>query len=214
LPYQTPEYQLEEDSVALIDSGKKYSMQVFGRHNMQNIMGAKLICNQLGVNDGGFYEAVSRFRGAGKRLQLLGQKAKTAIYMDFAHSPSKVEATVKAVREQFPNRKLFACLELHTYSSLNRNFLGHYGHTMDNADAAIVYFNPQTILHKRLEMITAAEVKRAFQLEELLVFTEKDELEKYFGAVNWNNAILLLMSSGNFSGIDFNTLVKKILGNV
>jgi len=118
---------------------------------------------------------------------------------------------VQAVREQYPQRKLVACLELHTYSSLNRKFLVHYSHTMDGADQAVVFFNPQTIVHKRLEMITAEEVKQAFGKEGLQVFTERAEIEKYLGGVNWDNKVLLLMSSGNFSGIDFRQQVNAIL---
>jgi UDP-N-acetylmuramate: L-alanyl-gamma-D-glutamyl-meso-diaminopimelate ligase len=211
LPYTTPEYRIEEDSTVLISGGREYAMQVFGGHNMQNIMGAKLLCNQVGVKDEDFFGAIATFRGAGKRLQLLGQKSKTAIFLDFAHSPSKVEATVKAVREQYPGRKLVSCLELHTFSSLNRKFLAHYKQTLDPADIAAVFFDPQTILHKKLSMLSADDVKQAFKKEGLLVFSKKDDLEAFFGAMDWENSILLLMSSGNFSGINFSFLAEKIL---
>ncbi|HJZ41610.1 MAG TPA: Mur ligase family protein [Bacteroidales bacterium] len=211
LPYTTPEYRIGEDATLLISGERQYAMQVFGRHNMQNIMGAKLLCNQLGVKDEDFFRAVATFRGAGKRLQLMGQKSKTAVFLDFAHSPSKVEATVKAVREQYPGRKLVACLELHTFSSLNRKFLGHYNHTLDPADKAAVFFDPQTILHKKLKMLSVEDVQKAFKKEDLQVFNKKDDLESFLEATDWENSILLLMSSGNFSGIDFKIFAERIL---
>jgi len=214
LPYRTPEYLIEGGLTVLISGGRRYTMQVFGRHNMQNIMGAKLICNELGVQDEDFFEAVGSFKGAGKRLQLLGQKSKTAVYLDFAHSPSKVEATVKAVKEQYPDRRLVACLELHTYSSLNNKFLSHYSHTMDAADNALVFFDPQTILHKRLEMILPDEVKAAFGTRDLQVVTTKEDMESFLDAISWEKSILLLMSSGNFADIDFKGTAERILSKI
>jgi UDP-N-acetylmuramate: L-alanyl-gamma-D-glutamyl-meso-diaminopimelate ligase len=210
-PYITPDFDIEQDISCINHQGASYPLRVFGRHNMQNIEGARLVCRNLGLSDQQFFEAIVHFGGAGKRLQLLGQTKQTSIFLDFAHSPSKVKATVQAVREQYPHRKLIACLELHTYSSLNKKFLGLYSHTLDSADVAVVFFNPQTILHKRLEMISAAEVKQAFENEDLLVFTEKEEIETCLETLNWENSVLLLMSSGNFSGIDFNQQVNKIL---
>jgi len=185
--------------------------RIFGRHNMQNATGARLVCRHLGLTDTQFFEAIKHFPGAGKRFQLLGQNGQTAIYLDFAHSPSKVEATVKAVREQYAGRRLVACLELHTYSSLNRNFLVNYSQTLDQADDAAVFYNPQTIVHKRLEMISTDEVKHAFGKKDLKVFTARDELESFLYSATQENTVLLLMSSGNFSGIDFKELSASIL---
>jgi UDP-N-acetylmuramate: L-alanyl-gamma-D-glutamyl-meso-diaminopimelate ligase len=214
LPYKTPEYKSDKGSAVLVSESRKYAMYVFGRHNMQNIMGAKLICNQLGVSDKDFFEAVGRFKGAGKRLQILGQRSNTTVYLDFAHSPSKVEATVKAVKEQFPGRKLVACLELHTYSSLNKKFLPQYSNTMDAADLALVFFNPLTIVHKRLEMISADEVKQAFKITDLHVLTSKEDMESFLDGMNLENSVLLLMSSGNFAGIDFKATAERILSKI
>ena len=181
---------------------------------MQNLQGARIICRQLGVDDKMFYSAITRFKGAGKRLQLLGQKGKTSVFLDFAHSPSKVEATVRAVKEQFAGRRLVACLELHTYSSLNKSFLAHYRHTLDAADVALVYYNPETIKHKRLEDISQGEVIKAFSTRGLQVFREKEELESFFQNSKWDNSILLLMSSGNFSGLDTKALAERILSGL
>jgi UDP-N-acetylmuramate: L-alanyl-gamma-D-glutamyl-meso-diaminopimelate ligase len=210
-PYQTPDYRIEKDASCIVREGTSYPLRVFGRHNMQNIEGARLICRQLGISDSRFFDAIVHFGGAGKRLQLLGQDDKISVFLDFAHSPSKVEATVKAVREQFKRRRLVACLELHTYSSLNRNFLDHYRGTMDEADNAVVFFNPETILHKRLEMITKEEVSKAFDKKDLKVFTERSELESYLYSAVAENSVLLLMSSGTFSGINFKELSETIL---
>ncbi len=209
--YYTPEYTIHDGLFTIKHAKISYPLGVFGRHNMQNMEGARLICIQLGLSNEQFYEAIKTFKGAGKRLQELGRKGKTVIYLDFAHSPSKVEATVNAVKELYPGRKLVACLELHTYSSLNRNFLSHYHNTLNQADDAAVYYNPETILHKRLEMITPAEVKEAFHMEGLKVFNEKRELEDFLHTTNLGNAVLLLMSSGNFSGIDFKKLAINLL---
>jgi len=180
---------------------------------MQNMEGARLICRQLGLTDKQFFEAIMHFNGAGKRLQLLGQQGNTAVFLDFAHSPSKVEATVNAAKERYADRKLIACLELHTYSSLNRKFLDHYRNTLDKADEAAVFFNPQTIRHKRLEMISGEDVMEAFNKQGLQVFTVKSDLEAYLHNKKWQNAVLLLMSSGNFSGLDFKELTDNIIIN-
>jgi UDP-N-acetylmuramate: L-alanyl-gamma-D-glutamyl-meso-diaminopimelate ligase len=209
--YSTPEYTVAQDTCILHQKGQSYPLKIFGRHNMQNIAGARLVCQQLGLSDEQFFKAVIHFSGAGKRLQLLGQKESTAIFLDFAHSPSKVDATVRAVREQFAGRRLVACLELHTYSSLNRKFLGHYRNTMDGADDAVVFFNPQTILHKRLEMLSKEEVALAFARKGLNVLTEKSELEDFLHATVGENTVVLLMSSGNFSGINFKELSETLL---
>lgn len=211
LPYKAPAYYIDEGSTWLEHEGVKYEMQVFGHHNMQNMQGAKLVCNQLGISDTRFYEAIMNFRGAGKRLQLLGKKDKTSVFLDFAHSPSKVEATVRAVKEQYPGSKVIACLELHTYSSLTRQFLIHYRSTLDAADEAVVFFDPGTVLQKRLEMISPADIKDTFQRKDLKVFSIKDELETFLLSGNYENTVLLLMSSGNFSGIEFSKLADKIL---
>ena len=211
IPYETPAYEIEKEVVCITHAGIKYCMQVFGRHNMQNVQGARLICNQLDIDDPAFFSAIVSFKGAGKRLQLLGEKESTSVFLDFAHSPSKVEATVKAVKEQFSGRRLLACLELHTYSSLNKAFLDHYRHTLDAADEAVVFYNPDTIRHKRLEMISPEEVIRAFGREGLHVYSEKEKLEDRLRSCDWQNAVLLLMSSGNFSGIDMKALTEALL---
>jgi UDP-N-acetylmuramate: L-alanyl-gamma-D-glutamyl-meso-diaminopimelate ligase len=206
--YRSPVYR-DHNGACVIDSGDKaYTMKVFGRHNMQNLEGARMICSRLGLADDAFYQAMMEFRGAGKRLQLLGESNTTSVYLDFAHSPSKVEATVKAVRERFPNRKVIAVLELHTYSSLNREFLSHYSHTLNAADEAVVFYSPDTIRHKRLAEISPEDVIRFFDTPGLKVFTGKGDLQTYLGEIKPGNLTLLLMSSGNFGGIDLKAIAE------
>ena len=206
--YRTPAY-LDKDGTCIIESGgERFTMKIFGRHNMQNMEGARLICNRLGVDDASFYTAMTVFTGAGKRLQLLGENRTSTVYLDFAHSPSKVEATVKAVRERFPDRKITAVLELHTYSSLNRDFLPHYRHTLNPADEAVVFYSPDTIRHKRLADISKDDVLQYFDTPGLKVFTDKDELQGYLDGIAQENHVLLLMSSGNFGGIDLKAILK------
>ncbi len=205
--YRTPAYQDQDGACVIASGGERFVMKVFGRHNMQNMEGARLICNRLGLDDAAFYRATTSFTGAGRRLQLLGENDTLVAYLDFAHSPSKVEATVKAVRERYPKRRLTAVLELHTFSSLNRDFLPHYRHTLNAADEAVVFYSPDTIRHKRLAEISPEEVTGFFDTPGLQVFTAKAELEAFLESKKKEPAVLLLMSSGNFGGIDFNALL-------
>jgi UDP-N-acetylmuramate: L-alanyl-gamma-D-glutamyl-meso-diaminopimelate ligase len=210
-PYTTPDYSIVNGSFCISYEGITCMMGVFGRHNMQNMEGARRICSHLGVTDRQFFDAIASFKGAGKRLQLLGESRNKTVFLDFAHSPSKVEATVNAARELYSDRKVIACLELHTYSSLNKNFLVHYVGTMEQADDAIVFFNPDTIKHKRLPMITKDDVMAAFKKKDLKVFNNKEELEFYLLSQRPEQVVYLLMSSGNFSGIDFQTFSKELI---
>jgi UDP-N-acetylmuramate: L-alanyl-gamma-D-glutamyl-meso-diaminopimelate ligase len=211
IPYSVHPYENDNGTINLLYNNEKIPVMVFGEHNMQNINGARLVCNQLGLKDAEFYEAISTFKGAAKRLQLVGSNDYTSIYSDFAHSPSKLEATVRAVKKHFPGRTLVACMELHTFSSLNKNFLGNYKGTMDLADVPIVYFNPDTLIHKRLDMLGEDEVRTAFGSKGLMVFTESDALVEELISMDWKGRNLLMMSSGNFSGININELAVKIL---
>jgi UDP-N-acetylmuramate: L-alanyl-gamma-D-glutamyl-meso-diaminopimelate ligase len=209
--YKTPDYTIEQGVSCIRHEGKAWPLRVFGRHNMQNIAGARLVCLRLGLRDEQFFNAIVHFSGAGKRLQLLGRKGQTSIFLDFAHSPSKVMATVMAVREQFTGSRVVACLELHTFSSLNHSFLSQYAHTLDGADRAAVFYNPETIRHKRLEMLSGEEVQQAFAGRDLRVFTERTELESWIRENTLEKTVLLLMSSGTFSGMDFKELSDNLL---
>jgi UDP-N-acetylmuramate: L-alanyl-gamma-D-glutamyl-meso-diaminopimelate ligase len=211
MPYGIPEYTIENGITYISYNTKRVPLLVFGEHNLMNLNAARLSCNQIGVTDEQFYEAIQTFGGAAKRLELIKKNNVTAVYKDFAHSPSKLKATTQAVKKQFPNRKLIACMELHTFSSLNENFLKEYDGAMELADEAFVYFNPHTIEHKKLKPITEDQVKAAFGGNNIKVYTDSkillnDLLQKDFTAKN-----LLMMSSGNFDGIDFKELGEKVV---
>ena len=212
LPYTIPEHTIENGITYLtISASHKIPLQIFGDHNLSNISGARLVCNQLGVSDVQFYEAISSFKGAANRLELIGSNETTTVYKDFAHSPSKVRATISALKDQFPGRRLVACLELHTFSSLNEEFLMEFLGTMKKANIAIVYLNPETISHKKLKPISNKRVMDAFGNNNLMVYTDSDLLIKDLKSKNWKNTNLLIMSSGNFDGMDFEKLAELII---
>ena len=192
-------------------------MQVFGRHNMQNMQAAMLACHCIGVAPDDFYREISTFTGASNRLEKICETKTSVAYKDFAHSPSKLKATVNAVRERYPEKKLIACMELHTFSSLMADFLPQYKDCMKEADIAYVYFNPKVIEHKRLTPITAEEVKQAFGTDNVTVFTEsealQDELRKLVPSLvgRTGGVSLLMMSSGTFDGIDVKEFAKQLI---
>ncbi len=210
-PYQIPDYTIVDGITYIFNNDDKISLKVFGEHNLLNMEGARIICNLCGVNNKEFYHSIATFGGAAKRLQLVGKNSETAIYKDFAHSPSKLKATTKAVKSQYESRTLVACMELHTFSSLNKEFLKGYLDSMNDADEAIVYFNPHTIEHKRLEAISVEDVMEAFGGNNISVFTDSSLLKSYLLNKEWKNCNLLLMSSGNFDGMNMDALATAIL---
>jgi UDP-N-acetylmuramate: L-alanyl-gamma-D-glutamyl-meso-diaminopimelate ligase len=211
LPYYIPEHIIENGISKIVYRDGKFPLKVFGEHNLMNLEGARLVCNQLGITNEFFYEAIQSFAGASKRLELVAQNDTTTVFKDFAHSPSKLVATTNAVKKQFPERTLVACIELHTFSSLSRNFLSHYKGCLDNADTAKIYFNPHTIALKKLPQLTIEQVKESFGNPKAMVYTDSSKLLNDLLAINWKNKNLLMMSSGNFDGIDFNELGSKIM---
>ncbi|MBL4624388.1 MAG: peptidoglycan synthetase [Flavobacteriales bacterium] len=211
LPYSTPKHVIENGVTILETDRGRVPLQVFGDHNLQNLTGARLVCNQLAVSDQQFYDAIQDFTGASKRLELVKKSDTAAIYKDFAHSPSKLKATTEAVKKQYTERALIACMELHTYSSLNKEFLEQYKHSMDLADKAIVYYNPEIVENKRLEEISPELIKQEFGREDLHVFTSSAEMVELLKKEDWENKNLLLMSSGNFHGVDFAELADQLI---
>jgi UDP-N-acetylmuramate: L-alanyl-gamma-D-glutamyl-meso-diaminopimelate ligase len=212
IPYKAHPNFLHEGITYLRDENEKeYPLLVFGDHNLQNLNGAMLICERAGVSKADFYKAITSFKGASNRLELVKKNKSTSIFRDFAHSPSKLKATTSAVKNQFPERKLVACMELHTFSSLNENFLKEYAGTMELADKAIVYFNPHTIEHKKLKPISTEQVKQAFGDEQLIVINNSSEIEMLLRTEDWNQANLLLMSSGNFDGMNLKQLADDLI---
>jgi UDP-N-acetylmuramate: L-alanyl-gamma-D-glutamyl-meso-diaminopimelate ligase len=185
-------------------------LEIFGKHNLQNLEGAKSICLHIGVSEEEFYEAIPSFKGANKRLEKIKENNSTVIFKDFAHSPSKVEATTNAVKEQYSNRKVLACLELHTYSSLNENFLSEYQNALDKADEAVVFYSPHAVEIKRLKEVTKEQIAKAFQRDDLIIYTDPKEFKDFLFSHNLENTAVLLMSSGNYGGLDFDE-VKSLV---
>lgn len=212
LPYDGLKAANDHGATVAEHAGKRYELSVFGSHNMQNIHGAMLVCRELGVDDDAFMTAMKTFRGAAKRLQILKQTSDSTIFLDFAHSPSKLKATTEAVREHFPDRKLVAVMELHTFSSLNKSFLPQYAHAMDAADEAYVYYNPEVIEHKRLEPIEPKDVERNFAHRNMSVFMDSALLVSHLRQLDLKNTTLLIMTSGNFSGVDLKQLADQLIG--
>ena len=211
LPYSLPEFKIKDGKTYVYSNGNIFQLRIFGKHNLLNANGARLVCNQLGLSDEQFYEAISLFRGASKRLELVNYNDTVNVYKDFAHSPSKLKATINAVKEQFPDRKLIACLELHTFSSLTAEFLEEYKGCMNESNKAIVYFNPHTLDHKKLPPLTASQVQQAFGKDDIEVYIDSKKMLNDILQMKWTNSNLLLMSSGNFDGIDFSDLAYKIV---
>ena len=212
VPYNEHPHFIKDGKTTLITAEEgEVPVLVFGNHNMKNISGARAVCERLGITDKEFYQAIQSFKGASKRLELLGSNETVSIYRDFAHAPSKVEATTIALKEQYPDRQLVACAELHTFSSLNKDFLKQYRRKLKAADIAVVYFNPATVEHKRLEALSEEDIRAAFKRDDLNVFTDSNALREFLRNLDWTNANLLLMSSGTFGDTDLKSFAQEIL---
>jgi len=215
ITYTAHKHKIKDGKTFLITPDKKeFPLQVFGEHNMQNINAAKTLCSKIGITDEMFYEAIASFKGAENRLEKVSSNENSIFFKDFAHAPSKLLATTQAVKQQFPNRKLIACLELHTFSSLNKSFLTQYYAKFKAADLAVVYYNPKTIEHKRLEHISPEDIQRAFNHKNLKVFDKIDALENFLEAQDWEESNLLMMSSGNFDNLDLETLSQRLIPKI
>ena len=211
IPYCTFPNQIKNGITYVRTEKEEIPLEIFGDHNLQNLNAAYHVCIQLGMKSVDFFSAIRSFKGASKRLELVQKNQSTAIYKDFAHSPSKLKATTSALKNQYPNRKLIACMELHTFSSLNKSFLDQYNGTMQEADLAFVYFNKKTLKHKKLDDLSADDVKKAFAGENVTVLNSSKEMVNCLLKMKWEQQNLLLMSSGNFDGIHFTELAEKII---
>jgi UDP-N-acetylmuramate: L-alanyl-gamma-D-glutamyl-meso-diaminopimelate ligase len=210
LAYKTPNYSVEDGTTMLETPEGSMPIEVFGAHNLNNLAGAKWICQNMGVDEADFFEAIASFKGASKRLEKIAEGKGKVAYKDFAHSPSKVSATTKAVKSQYPDRKLIACLELHTYSSLNAEFLKEYQGALDAADVAIVFYSPDAVKIKQLEEVTYDQIAQSFQREDLIIYTNPADFKNFLFSQNFDNSALLLMSSGNYGGLNFDE-VKELM---
>jgi UDP-N-acetylmuramate: L-alanyl-gamma-D-glutamyl-meso-diaminopimelate ligase len=210
LPYATPKYTVNDGVTMLETPEGAMPIEVFGAHNLNNLAGAKWICQNMGVDEVDFYEAIASFKGASKRLEKIAEGKGKVAYKDFAHSPSKVTATTRAVKNQYPNRKLIACLELHTYSSLNAEFLKEYEGALDAADVAVVFYSPDAVKIKQLNEVTYNQIAQSFQRDNLIIYTNPADFKNYLFSQNFDNSALLLMSSGNYGGLNFDE-VKQLI---
>ena len=188
-------------------------MRIFGRHNMENLQAAALACEQIGVKREDFYREIATFTGASNRLEFIDEISDNVAYKDFAHSPSKLRATVNAVREHYADKQLVACMELHTFSSLMADFLPQYEGCMEQADKAFVYFNPKVLEHKKLPPISAEEVRKAFGTENVEVFTDSQALQARLREIEYKNTALLMMSSGNFDGVNIPEFARELISS-
>jgi UDP-N-acetylmuramate: L-alanyl-gamma-D-glutamyl-meso-diaminopimelate ligase len=213
IPYETPKFKPAESGTVLSFEGKNYSLEIFGPHNLQNLMGAMRLGEAIGIQADDFFNAMIDFRGAGKRLQKVIEKSDFVMFKDFAHSPSKLKATTNAVKHQFSDRKVIACMELHTFSSLKKEFLPHYKNSMEKADLALVYYNPEVVKHKKLEAISKEQVIDGFG-GNVIVTNETEEVLSFISQQEINNSVLLMMSSGNFDGINYDELGSELISRI
>jgi UDP-N-acetylmuramate: L-alanyl-gamma-D-glutamyl-meso-diaminopimelate ligase len=201
IPYSTPNNEIRNGITYVIIDGNEIALQVFGKHNLQNMMAAKFACAEAGISDTQFWEAIQHFKGTAKRLETISHTDNSIVYRDFAHAPSKLKATVEAVKSLYPERTLIAAYELHTFSSLNKAFLPQYHNSMQQADVKAVLFSKHALEMKKMPMLDEAEVARHFG-EGVKVFSDKNELRAYLDAHYTGQENVLLMSSGTFDGMD------------
>jgi UDP-N-acetylmuramate: L-alanyl-gamma-D-glutamyl-meso-diaminopimelate ligase len=208
--YDVPAHRIESGITLVMLEGHAGALKVFGEHNLLNLHAAWLVCKELGMDAAAFLNGMADFTGAAKRLELLASTPALNIYRDFAHAPSKVKATIRAVKAQFPGRKLIAVLELHTYSSLNEQFLAEYHGSLADADAAAVYYSPHALELKRLPPLPAEKIIAGFDKKGLTVLSEKRDLEDWLLKQSYKNVNLLFMSSGNYDGLDIQAVTDRI----
>lgn len=211
VPYKAHAHAIDNGQEFLTNGKERIPIKIFGNHNLQNINGAKELLKKIGISTEQFYKAISSFEGAAGRLEKVKETATTVVFKDYAHAPSKVRASVRAVKELYPSREIVACLELHTFSSLNKAYLPQYKDSLKGISNAVVFFNPEKLKAKNLEPITEADIKAAFGNSSLKVFDDPKKLEEYLTSQSWANKNLLMMSSGNFAGFDIKTLAERIL---
>ena len=210
MPYSLPEYSIDNGTTYLETQDGPMPIEVFGEHNLSNLAGAKWICQNMGIDEEEFYEAIASFKGASKRLEKIAETNNAVAYKDFAHSPSKVKATTEAVKKQYPDKKLIACLELHTYSSLNADFLTEYQGALNAADKAVVFYSPDAVAIKKLDEISKEQIEQAFNRDDLIVYTNPEAFKSFLVVQDFTNSVLLLMSSGNYGGLDFDEVQQII----
>lgn len=208
--YQLPDHKITEGITYIKSENSFIPLEIFGAHNLMNMMGALNICKQLKVSDQQFYNAMSTFMGASMRLEKVYHRKGLRVFKDFAHSPSKVKATVKAVKTQFEDSKVIAVLELHTFSSLNKSFLTEYKNAMNGVEVALVYFDPNAIVQKKLEDLSTALVFNSFNRADLKVLTTRNQISESIEREITANTVVLFMSSGNFGGLNLEVFSEQL----
>lgn len=209
LPYRLPEHAIEDGTTRVFLNGASAALEVFGKHNLLNLQAAALVCEMLGIGEAAFLAAIKSFTGAAQRLEKIFERKRSILFKDFAHAPSKVRASIQAVKNQFPERKLSAVLELHTYSSLNKAFLPQYAHAMDAADKAAVFYRPHTLEIKKLPPISEAQVRQGFARQDLEILQSKEELVDFLARQQVDNTNLLMMTSGSFGGLSAEQIIES-----
>jgi UDP-N-acetylmuramate: L-alanyl-gamma-D-glutamyl-meso-diaminopimelate ligase len=210
VPYTLPIHMIRNGVTRVYFEEGFADLQVFGEHNLLNLHAARLVCNELGIDDDAFLPSIATFKGAAKRLELVGKNEQCAIYRDFAHAPSKVKATIQALKHQYPNRRLIAVLELHTYSSLNAGFLNQYQGAMDAADEAVVFYSRHALEIKRMPALEPEQIAAGFGRQNLHVFNQRAQLEAFLDAQQYRETNLLMMSSGDYEGMNVHSLTKYL----
>jgi UDP-N-acetylmuramate: L-alanyl-gamma-D-glutamyl-meso-diaminopimelate ligase len=211
IPYTIPVHSIENGITRVSISGSEAELKVFGNHNLLNMQAAWLVCEILGINASDFTKAMESFKGASKRLELLANGNSAIFYRDFAHAPSKVKATIEAVKQQFPGKKFIAVLELHTYSSLNENFMKEYKGVMDDADIAVVFYSKHALEIKKMPELPKDAVAGGFEKNGLVILNERTELEAWLEAQDYNNSVVVFMSSGNYDGFDNLSFARNVI---
>jgi UDP-N-acetylmuramate: L-alanyl-gamma-D-glutamyl-meso-diaminopimelate ligase len=209
-PYSIPTHQINQGKTTINIEGNEGAIKVFGNHNLLNLTAAYYACNAIGVDAAAFVRTIGDFTGAAKRLELMASNNETNIYRDFAHAPSKVKATIDAVKQQYPNRKLIGILELHTFSSLNENFMNEYNGALDKADVAVVFYSKHALELKRMPDLPKEKVIAGFNKAVLVVLNDKEALWQFMQEQNYTDANLVLMSSGNYDGLDMVSFAESI----
>jgi UDP-N-acetylmuramate: L-alanyl-gamma-D-glutamyl-meso-diaminopimelate ligase len=210
LPYVLPIYRVADGITQIEIDGLTSDLAVFGEHNLLNLQAARLVGEQLGISTKDFLQSMADFSGAAKRLELLAAGKKARVYRDFAHAPSKVMATLSAVRQQFPQHYLIAVLELHTFSSLNEKFMEEYKGALDEANLAAVFYTHHSLEHKKLPPLETSRVKSGFGNESLIILNDRESLLDWLGKQDYQHTVLLLMSSGTFDGANMLTFAETI----
>jgi len=213
IAYKAHPYEIKDNHTFLLTDYGKVQVDIFGYHNMQNLNAAKAVTERMGITPRMFYEAIKDFQGASKRLELVRASAKTHVFKDFAHAPSKLQASTEAVKNQYRNHKLTAVLELHTFSSINKDFIHQYKGSFAHADEAIIFYQAKTSTHKKVDALSEQDILEAFDRKDIKIFQDALELEDYLRAQDWNQKNLLLMSSGNFDGMDLHKMAEDIVIN-